>query len=149
MVGILIIVYVLFVIVLWDCIVYIYGGVFVCIGCIDVMVDSDLIQVMVFVYVEFVWLWEENGVVVLIDMYGVMFVNIVGQFVKFDNVCVLVGVNLLMFVWVVCYCIVLFDKLVDKVLFGGVKGVYEVLFGMLLLLMEIGCGQCVLILLEL
>lgn len=98
MVGILIIVYVLFVIVLWDCIVYIYGGVFVCIGCIDVMVDSDLIQVMVFVYVEFVWLWEENGVVVLIDMYGVMFVNIVGQFVKFDNVCVLVGVNLLMFV---------------------------------------------------
>lgn len=109
MVGILIIVYVLLVSVLCDCVVYVYCGQFEWLGVIDVLFDVELVVVLVQVCDKFVEFVEVNGVLVLIDIFGVMFVNIVLCFVDLGCVCVLVGVNLLMFVCVICYCFEKFE----------------------------------------
>ena len=62
------------------------------------MADSDPTQVMAFAHAELARLKEENGVVVLTDMYGATPANIAGQLAKIDNVRVLAGVNLPMLV---------------------------------------------------
>lgn len=142
MAGILIIAHAPLATALRDCIAHIYGGVPARIGCIDVMADSDPTQVMAFAHAELARLKEENGVVVLTDMYGATPANIAGQLAKIDNVRVLAGVNLPMLVRAVCYRTVPLDKLVDKALSGGAKGVHEVSVGTPPPPTETGCGQC-------
>lgn len=70
MAGILIIAHAPLATALRDCISHIYGGVPARIGCIDVLADSDPSQVMGFAHAEIARLREENGVLVLTDMYG-------------------------------------------------------------------------------
>ncbi|MCA3794289.1 MAG: PTS fructose transporter subunit IIA [Burkholderia sp.] len=142
MAGILIIAHAPLATALRDCIAHIYGGVPARIGCIDVMADNDPAQVMAFAHAELARLKEENGVIVLTDMYGATPANIAGQLAKIDNVRVLAGVNLPMLVRAVCYRTVPLDKLVDKALSVGAKGVHEVSSGTPPPPTETGCGQC-------
>lgn len=129
MAGILIIAHAPLATALRDCIAHIYGGVPARIGCIDVLADSDPAQVMAFAHAELARLREENGVVVLTDMYGATPANIAGQLAKLENVRVLAGVNLPMLVRAVCYRATPLDTLVDKALAGATKGVQEIVPG--------------------
>lgn len=126
MAGILIIAHAPLATALRDCIAHIYGGVPARIGCIDVMADSDPTQVMAFAHAELARLREENGVVVLTDMYGATPANIAGQLAKLDNVRVLAGVNLPMLVRAICYRSEKLEQLAAKALAGGAQGVLQV-----------------------
>ncbi|WP_179401157.1 PTS sugar transporter subunit IIA [Burkholderia guangdongensis] len=142
MAGILIIAHAPLATALRDCISHIYGGVPARIGVIDVLADNDPAQVMAFAYAEIARLKEENGALVLTDMYGATPANIAGQLAKLDGVRVLAGVNLPMLVRAVCYRTVPLDTLVDKALSGGAKGVHEVAAGSPPPPSDVGCGEC-------
>jgi PTS system mannose-specific IIA component len=142
MAGILIIAHAPLATALRDCIAHIYGGVPARIGVIDVLPDNDPAQVMAFALAEIARLKEENGAIVLTDMYGATPANIAGQLAKIDGVRVLAGVNLPMLVRAVCYRTVPLDTLVDKALSGGAKGVHEVAAGTPPPPSEAGCGEC-------
>ncbi|CAN0623733.1 PTS system fructose subfamily IIA component [Burkholderia sp. lig30] len=142
MAGILIIAHAPLASALRDCIAHIYGGVPARIGVVDVQADSDPTQVMAFAHAELARLKEDNGALVLTDMYGATPANIAGQFAKMENVRVLAGVNLPMLVRAVCYRTTPLDTLVDKALSGGAKGVHEVAANTPAPASALGCGEC-------
>lgn len=126
MAGILIIAHAPFATALRECIAHIYGGIPARIGVIDVSPDCDPVQVSAFAQSEVARLREDNGVLVLTDMYGATPANIASRLTSIADVRVLAGVNLPMLVRAVCYRTTPLDTLVDKALTGAAKGVHAV-----------------------
>jgi len=124
MAGILIIAHAPFASALWECITHIYGGLPARIGVIDVMPDCDPVEVRAFARSEIDRLKEENGAVVLTDVFGATPANI-AQSLASSTVRVLAGVNLPMLVRAVCYRTTPLDTLAEKSLQGGSKGIQE------------------------
>ena len=126
MAGILIIAHAPFASALRECVSHIYGGLPARIGVIDVSADCDPAQVVAFAHAEIDRLREENGALVLTDMFGATPANIAGRLASIPDVRVLAGVNLPMLVRAVCYRATPLDVLVDKALAGATKGVQTV-----------------------
>jgi PTS system ascorbate-specific IIA component len=126
MAGILIIAHAPFATALRDCISHIYGGLPARIGVIDVSPDCDPAQQVAFAHAEIERLKEENGALVLTDMFGATPANIAGRLASIPDVRVLCGVNLPMLVRAVCYRATPLDTLVDKALAGATKGVHAI-----------------------
>ena len=124
MAGILIIAHAPFASALRECVSHIYGGLPARIGVIDVMPDCDPVEVRAFARSEIDRLKEENGAVVLTDVFGATPANIAGSLAS-DTVRVLAGVNLPMLVRAVCYRTTPLDTLIEKTLQGGSKGIQE------------------------
>ncbi|HEY2607196.1 MAG TPA: PTS mannose transporter subunit IIA [Paraburkholderia sp.] len=126
MAGILIIAHTPFATALRDCISHIYGGLPARIGVIDVSPDCEPTEMVAFAHSEIERLKEENGALVLTDMFGATPANIAGRLATVPNVRVLCGVNLPMLVRAVCYRATPLDTLVDKALAGATKGVHAI-----------------------
>lgn len=126
MAGILIIAHAPFATALRDCVAHIYGGLPARIGVIDVLPDSDPAEMTAFAETELERLREDNGALVLTDMYGATPANIASRLAGLPGVRVLAGVNLPMFVRAVCYRATPLDTLVDKALTGAAKGVHAI-----------------------
>ena len=126
MAGILIIAHAPFATALRDCIAHIYGGLPARIGAIDVMPDCDPAQVVDFAHSEIDRLREDNGALVLTDMFGATPANIACRLATLPSVRVLAGVNLPMLVRAVCYRTTPLDTLVDKALTGAASGVQAI-----------------------
>ncbi|WP_116137003.1 PTS sugar transporter subunit IIA [Trinickia diaoshuihuensis] len=126
MAGILIIAHAPLASALKECVAHIYGGLPARIGVIDVLPDSDPAQVVAFAHSEIERLREENGTLVLTDMFGATPANIASRLAALPGVRVLAGVNLPMLVRGVCYRACDLDTLVDKALAGAAKGVHAI-----------------------
>lgn len=126
MAGILIIAHTPFASALRDCISHIYGGLPARIGVMDVTPSCDPVERLSFASAEVERLREENGVLVLTDIYGATPANIAARLTSLPDVRVLAGVNLPMLVRAVCYRSTPLDTLVDKALSGGAKGIQSV-----------------------
>ncbi|KND56940.1 PTS system, mannose-specific IIA component [Candidatus Burkholderia verschuerenii] len=124
MAGILIIAHAPFATALRDCIAHIYGGLPARIGAIDVKPDCDPVEVRAFARSEIDRLREENGAIVLTDVFGATPANIAASLRETD-VRVLAGCNLPMLVRAVCYRTTPLDTLTDKILQGGTKAIQE------------------------
>jgi PTS system ascorbate-specific IIA component len=124
MAGILIIAHAPFASALRECITHIYGGLPARIGVIDVKPDCDPVEVRAFARSEIDRLKEENGAIVLTDVFGATPANI-AQSLASNSVRVLAGVNLPMLVRAVCYRTTPLDTLAEKSLQGGSKGIQE------------------------
>ncbi|MGA7813025.1 PTS sugar transporter subunit IIA [Caballeronia sp.] len=124
MAGILIIAHAPLASALRECITHIYGGLPARIGVIDVMPDCDPVEVRAFARSEIDRLKEDNGAIVLTDVFGATPANI-AQSLASDSVCVLAGVNLPMLVRAVCYRTTPLETLAEKSLQGGSKGIQE------------------------
>ena len=126
MAGILIIAHAPLATALKECVAHIYGGLPARISGIDVLPDCDPAQVIGQAQAEIERLREDNGALVLTDMYGATPGNIACRLVELPGVRVLAGVNLPMLVRAVCYRAAPLDQLVDKALMGAGKGVHEI-----------------------
>ncbi len=126
MAGILIIAHAPLATALRDCVAHIYGGLPARIGGIDVLPDCDPAEVILEAQAEIDRLREENGALVLTDMYGATPANIACRLADSPGVRVLAGVNLPMLVRAVCYRDAPLDQLVEKALMGAAKGVHAV-----------------------
>jgi mannose PTS system EIIA component len=126
MAGILIIAHAPFATALRECVAHIYGGLPARIGVIDVTPDCDPAQIVALAHHEIERLKEENGALVMTDMFGATPSNIAGRLAAIPNVRVVAGVNLPMLVRAVCYRATPLDTLVDKALAGATKGIHSV-----------------------
>lgn len=126
MAGILIIAHAPLATALTECVAHIYGGLPARIGGIDVLPDCDPVQVIRDAQAELDRLREENGALVLTDMYGATPANIACRLAGTPEVRVLAGVNLPMLVRAVCYRAAPLDQLVEKALMGAAKGVHAI-----------------------
>ena len=126
MAGILIIAHAPLASALRECVAHIYGGLPARIGVIDVMPNCDPTNVVAFAHAEIDRLKEENGALVLTDMFGATPSNIAGNLASLPDVRVLAGVNLAMLVRAVCYRATPLDTLVDKALAGATKGIHAI-----------------------
>jgi len=126
MAGILIIAHAPLATALRECIAHIYGGCPARIGALDVLPDSDPAEVVQQANAEIERLREENGALVLTDMFGATPSNIAARLATVPQVRVLAGVNLPMLVRAVCYRATPLDVLVDKALAGAAKGVQAI-----------------------
>ncbi|WP_321813691.1 MULTISPECIES: PTS sugar transporter subunit IIA [unclassified Paraburkholderia] len=126
MAGILIIAHAPLATALRECIAHIYGGCPARIGALDVLPDSDPAQVVAQANAEVERLREENGALVLTDMFGATPSNIAARLATLPQVRVLAGVNLPMLVRAVCYRATPLDTLVEKALAGASKGVQPI-----------------------
>ncbi len=126
MAGILIIAHAPLAAALRDCIAHIYCGMPPRIGAIDVLPDSDPVEVVARAESEAAHLREENGLLVLTDIFGATPANIASRLVRLPDVRVLAGVNLPMLVRAVCYRSTPLDTLVEKALAGAAKGVHAI-----------------------
>jgi mannose PTS system EIIA component len=124
MAGILIIAHAPLASALRECVAHVYGGLPARIGVIDVMPDCDPVEVRATARVEIDRLKEDNGALILTDVYGATPGNIAGSLAT-DDVRVLAGVNLPMLVRAVCYRTIPLETLAEKVLQGGSKGIQE------------------------
>ncbi len=124
MAGILIIAHAPFATALRECIAHIYGGLPARIGVIDVTPDCDPVEVRAFARSEIDRLKEDNGAIVLTDVFGATPANIAASLHAAD-VRVLAGCNLPMLVRAVCYRSTPLNTLTEKVLQGGSKGIQE------------------------
>jgi PTS system ascorbate-specific IIA component len=126
MAGILIIAHAPFASALKECIAHIYGGLPARIGAIDVAPDCDPVKVVAFAESELERLREDNGTLVLTDVFGATPANIAGRLASRPDVRVLAGVNLPMLVRAVCYRTTPLETLVDKALAGATKGIHAI-----------------------
>ncbi|HEY3596289.1 MAG TPA: PTS sugar transporter subunit IIA, partial [Paraburkholderia sp.] len=126
MAGILIIAHAPFATALRDCVSHIYGGLPARIGVIDVTPDCDPVEIVALAHSEIERLKEENGALVMTDMFGATPSNIAGRLATIPNVRVVTGVNLPMLVRAVCYRATPLDTLVDKALAGATKGIHAI-----------------------
>lgn len=126
MAGILIIAHAPLASALRECAAHIYGGLPARIGAIDVLPDCDPTQVVAFALTEIERLREENGMLVMTDMFGATPANIASRLATQPGVRVLAGVNLPMLVRGLCYRTCNLDDLVDKALAGATKGVHAI-----------------------
>ncbi|CAB3691135.1 PTS sugar transporter subunit IIA [Trinickia soli] len=126
MAGILIIAHAPLASALRDCVAHIYGGLPARIGAIDVLPDSDPSEIVALAHSEIERLREENGALVLTDMFGATPANIASRLSALPGVRVLAGVNLPMLVRGVCYRACELDTLVEKALAGATKGIHAI-----------------------
>ncbi|MCG5077140.1 PTS sugar transporter subunit IIA [Paraburkholderia tagetis] len=126
MAGILIIAHAPLATALRECIAHIYGGCPARIGALDVLPDSDPVEVVAQATAEIERLREENGALVLTDMFGATPSNIAARLATVPQVRVLAGVNLPMLVRAVCYRTTSLDVLVEKALAGASKGIQAI-----------------------
>jgi mannose PTS system EIIA component len=126
MAGILIIAHAPLATALRECIAHIYGGCPARIGALDVLPDSDPVEVVAQAHAEIERLREDNGALVLTDMFGATPSNIAARLATVPQVRVLAGVNLPMLVRAVCYRTTSLDALVEKALAGASKGVQTI-----------------------
>ncbi|RKP49252.1 PTS sugar transporter subunit IIA [Trinickia fusca] len=126
MAGILIIAHAPLATALRECVAHVYGALPARIGAIDVLPDSDPVQVVALAHTEIDRLREENGALVLTDMYGATPANIASRLAAIPDVRVLAGVNLPMLMRSVCYRATPLDTLVDKALAGASKGIHAI-----------------------
>jgi mannose PTS system EIIA component len=126
MAGILIIAHAPLATALRECIAHIYGGCPARIGALDVLPDSDPAEVVALANSEIERLREDNGALVLTDMFGATPSNIAARLATVPEVRVLAGVNLPMLVRAVCYRATPLDTLVEKALAGASKGVQTI-----------------------
>ena len=126
MAGILIIAHAPLATALRECIAHIYGGCPARIGALDVLPDSDPAEVVAKANSEIERLREDNGALVLTDMFGATPSNIAARLATLPEVRVLAGVNLPMLVRAVCYRATPLDTLVEKALAGASKGVQTI-----------------------
>ncbi|QGZ53637.1 PTS sugar transporter subunit IIA [Paraburkholderia acidiphila] len=126
MAGILIIAHAPLATALRECIAHIYGGCPARIGALDVLPDSDPAEVVAKANSEIERLREDNGALVLTDMFGATPSNIAARLATVPEVRVLAGVNLPMLVRAVCYRATPLDTLVEKALAGASKGVQTI-----------------------
>jgi PTS system mannose-specific IIA component len=126
MAGILIIAHAPFATALRECVAHIYGGLPARIGVIDVTPDCDPAQIVALAHREIERLKEDNGALVMTDMFGATPSNIAGRLAAIPDVRVVAGVNLPMLVRAVCYRATPLDTLVDKALAGATKGIHAV-----------------------
>lgn len=126
MAGILIIAHAPLATALRECIAHIYGGLPARIGVVDVTSDCDPIKFVESARSELDRLMEENGVLVLTDLFGATPSNIAARLAALPSVRVVSGINLPMLVRAVCYRSTPLDTLVDKVLAGGAKGIQAI-----------------------
>ncbi|GAB3625757.1 PTS sugar transporter subunit IIB [Pandoraea terrae] len=125
MAGILIIAHAPYASAMRECVTHIYGGCPARIGALDVSPDQDTAALLDTARERVEHLREENGVLVLTDLFGATPSNIAAQLVGRD-VRVLAGANLPMLIKAVCYRSVPLDTLVDKVLSGGSHGILQI-----------------------
>ncbi len=90
------------------------------------MPDCDPPEVVAFAYAEVERLKEENGALVLTDMFGATPANIAGRLSTLPSVRVLCGVNLPMLVRAICYRTTPLDTLIEKALAGATNGVHAI-----------------------
>jgi PTS system mannose-specific IIA component len=126
MAGILIIAHAPLATALRECIAHIYGGLPARIGVVDVASDSDPTELVKVARAELDRLMEENGAIVLTDLFGATPSNIAARLAALPAVRVVCGINLPMLVRAVCYRSTPLDTLVDKVLAGGAKGIQAI-----------------------
>lgn len=126
MAGILIIAHAPLATALRECIAHIYGGCPARIGALDVLPDSDPVEVVAQASAEIERLREDNGALVLTDMFGATPANIAARLATVPQVRVLAGVNLPMLVRAVCYRTTPLDTLVEKALAGAGKGIQAI-----------------------
>ncbi|CAB3784358.1 hypothetical protein LMG28688_01854 [Paraburkholderia caffeinitolerans] len=126
MAGILIIAHAPLATALRECIAHIYGGCPARIGALDVLPDSDPVEVVAQATSEIERLREDNGALVLTDMFGATPSNIAARLATVPQVRVLAGVNLPMLVRAVCYRTTPLDLLVEKALAGASKGIQAI-----------------------
>lgn len=122
MAGILIIAHAPLATALRACITHIYGGCPARIGALDVAPDGDPAEILAAARAEVARLREDNGVLVLTDMFGATPSNIACGLASAADVRVLSGVSLPMLVRAVCYRATPLDLLADKALAGGASG---------------------------
>ncbi len=126
MAGILIIAHAPLATALRECVAHIYGGLPARIGVIDVSPNCDPAEIVALAHSEIERLMEENGALVMTDVFGATPSNIAGRLAAIPNVRVVTGVNLPMLVRAVCYRATPLDTLVDKALSGATKGIHTV-----------------------
>ncbi len=127
MAGILIIAHAPFATALRDCISHIYGGLPARIGAIDVTPDCDPVKVVAQANAEIERLREDNGALVLTDMFGATPGNIATQLAQPGRVEVVAGVNLPMLMRTLCYRnTTTIAELPEKALGGGASGMMKI-----------------------
>ncbi|PLZ03448.1 PTS sugar transporter subunit IIB [Burkholderia sp. WAC0059] len=126
MAGILIIAHAPLASSLRECVAHIYGGLPARIGALDVLPDSDPVRVVAQANAEIERLREDNGALVLTDLFGATPSNIAVRLATQPQVRVLAGVNLPMLVRAVCYRAAPLDTLVEKALAGATKGIHTI-----------------------
>lgn len=126
MAGILIVAHAPLASALRDCLTHIYCGLPSRIGAIDVLPDTDPATVAALARNEIERLKEDNGTLVLADLYGATPSNIASRLATLPDVRVLAGVNLPMLLRAVCYRNTPLDMLVEKTLAGGANGIQAV-----------------------
>jgi len=123
MAGILIIAHAPLATALRDCVAHIYGGLPAHIGALDILPDSDTTQAHAQASAEVDRLREDNGVLVLTDLFGATPANIATRLASLPQVRVLAGASLAMLVRAVCYRASPLDALVEKTLSGAQQGI--------------------------
>ncbi len=139
MAGILIIAHAPLATALRECVAHIYGGLPARIGALDVLPDSDPALVIAQANAEIERLREDNGALVLTDMFGATPANIAARLATTPQVRVLAGVNLPMLVRAVCYRATPLDTLVEKALAGASSGVQAIAASTSALTNNCGC----------
>lgn len=126
MAGILIVAHAPLASALRDCLTHIYCGLPSRIGAVDVLPDSDPLETVAFAKAEVERLKEDNGTLVLADLFGATPANIAAQLALLPDVRVLAGVNLPMLLRAVCYRHTPLDMLVEKTLAGATSGIQAI-----------------------
>ncbi|WP_454762695.1 PTS sugar transporter subunit IIA [Cupriavidus campinensis] len=126
MAGILIIAHAPLASALRDCAAHVYCGPPQRLEAIDVMPDADPAAVLAEARHRLAALAEENGALVLTDIFGATPANIAARLADPGRVKVLAGVNLPMLVRAICYRAEKLDQLATKALAGGAQGVLQV-----------------------
>ncbi len=133
MAGILIVAHAPLASALKECAAHIYGVLPERVAAFDIVPDKETAELAQEGRIQLLNLMEENGAVVLTDVFGGTPSNVAAQLaisrevavqpVVLPNVKVLAGVNLPMLLRTICYRSTPLDELVDKVLAGGVQGI--------------------------
>jgi PTS system ascorbate-specific IIA component len=93
---------------------------------IDVIADADPAAVLAEARKRLADVCEENGALVLTDIFGATPANIAARLAEPGRVKVLAGVNLPMLVRAICYRTEKLDQLATKALAGGAQGVLQI-----------------------
>lgn len=126
MAGILIIAHAPLASALRDCAAHVYCGEPDRVEAIDVAPDAEPAAVLAEARRRLAAVTEENGALVLTDIFGATPANIAARLADPGRVKVLAGVNLPMLVRAICYRMEKLDQLATKALAGGSQGVLQV-----------------------
>lgn len=126
MAGILIIAHAPLASALRDCAAHVYCGEPQRVAAIDVLPDAEPGSVLVEARRALASVTEDNGALVLTDIFGATPANIAARLAEQGRVKVLAGVNLPMLVRAICYRSEKLDQLATKALAGGAQGVLQI-----------------------